>query len=177
MKDQLNPKRRILITLVLTLLIWGHVAWDYFHDGIPVHYLLHDDSLPGIPNWWGAIIFPFFTYFLLYRTHKRIGANDENETIQKAVLRFLGGLIFAVAISVSFVNGIDITDYIMGVVFILAFIFPLYKSEYFLGWVMGSAFTFGAIIPIGFGSILCLLFFLMYKLVRFLRGLFSSKPS
>lgn len=177
MKNQLNPKRRILITLALTLFIWGHVAWDYFHGGIPVHYLFQNDNLPGIPNWLGAIIFPFFTYFLLYRIHNRIDGNDEKETIKKVGLRFLGGLLFAVTISVCFLNDIDIIDYVMGVVFILAFVFPLYKAEYFLGWVMGSAFTFGAIIPIGFGSILCLLFFLMYKLVGLLKALFRLKTS
>ncbi|WP_281540504.1 hypothetical protein [Maribacter aestuarii] len=177
MKEKLNLSRRIFITAIFSIIIWGHVAWDYFHDGIPVHYILHDDSLPGIPNWWGALLFPFFTYFLLYRINVRIDKTNSKESLQKIGLRFLGGLLFAVAIAVSFVNGIEITDYIMAAVFILAFIFPLYKSEYFLGWVLGSAFTFGAVIPIGFGSILCLLFFLIYKLVGALRGLFKPKIS
>lgn len=177
MKEKLNLKSRILITTVLILLVWGHVIWDYFHGGIPTHYILHNENMPGIPNWWGAIIFPFFAYFMLYRIHKRLDQPESKESFKLIGLRFLGGLLFAIAISVCFINGIEVTDYIMGTVFILAFIFPLYKAEYFLGWVSGSAFTFGAIIPIGFGSILCLLFFLFYKLVQFIRGLFKSKTT
>ena len=72
-------------------------------------------------------------------------------------------------------NGIDITDYIMGLIFILALVFPLYKSEYLLGWVFGSAFSFGAIIPILFGSILCLIFFVIYQLMSGVKRLLSPK--
>ena len=63
---KLTQRSRILITAVVTLLVWSHIAWDYFHEGIPVHYLLHNADLPGIPNWLGAIVLPFFTWFLLF---------------------------------------------------------------------------------------------------------------
>ncbi len=175
MKNQLTLKLRILITTVVTFLVWGHIAWDYAHDGIPVHYILHSKDMPGIPNWWGAIVLPFFTYFLLFRMSKRLKETENKESLKLIGLRFLGGILFAVSISVSFMNGIDITDYIMGLIFLLAFFFPLYKSEYLLGWVLGSSFSFGAIIPIGFGSILALLFFIFYKLSMFMKGL--VKPS
>lgn len=175
MKNQLSQHLRILITAVVTVLVWSHVAWDYAHEGIPVHYILHSKDMPGIPNWWGAIVLPFFTYFLLFRIAKRLKKPKNIESLKLIGLRFLGGILFAVSISVSFMNGIEITDYIMGLIFILAFFFPIYKSEYFLGWVLGSAFSFGAMIPIGFGSILALLFFLVYTLSRFIKGLI--KPS
>lgn len=165
MKNQLSQHLRILITALVTVLVWGHVAWDYAHEGIPVHYIFHSKDMPGMPNWWGAIVLPFFTYFLLFRIAKRLKKPKNIETLKLIGLRFLGGILFAVSISVSFMNGIAITDYIMGLIFILAFIFPIYKSEYFLGWVLGSAFSFGAMIPILFGSILCLIFFLIYQLV------------
>jgi len=175
MKIQLTQKLRILITTVVTFLVWGHVAWDYVHEGIPVHYILHSTDMPGIPNWWGAIVLPFFTYFLLFRISKRLEEADNKESLNLIGLRFLGGILFAVSISISFMNGIDITDYIMGLIFILALVFPLYKSEYLLGWVFGSAFSFGAIIPILFGSILCLIFFVIYQLMSGVKRLLSPK--
>ena len=63
MKNQLSQHLRILITAVVTVLVWGHVAWDYAHEGIPVHHIFHSAAMPGMPNWWGAIVLPFFTYF------------------------------------------------------------------------------------------------------------------
>jgi hypothetical protein len=175
---KLPLKLRLVLTAVVTLLVWSHILWDYFHGGIPTHYLLHNSDLPGIPNWLGGVILPFFTWFLLYRIHKRIdiaGRSVASESLRNAMFRFLAGILFAVTISVCFMNGIDVIDYIMGCIFILAFFFPLYKSEYLLGWVLGAAFTFGAIIPMGFGSLLALVFFLFYQLAKTIAGIFRSK--
>ena len=126
--------------------------------------------MPGIPNWWGGIVLPIVTYFLLFRIYKRLNKPESKESLKQVSLRFLAGLFFAISISVCFLNGIEATDYIMGLIFVLAFIFPLYKSEYLLGWVLGATFTFGAIIPIGFGSILCFVFFLAYQMVRVIKS-------
>lgn len=175
---KLPLKLRILITTIVALLVWGHIAWDHFHGGIPTHYLLHDDNLPGIPNWLGAIVLPFFTWFLLYRIHKRIdkpGIPVASKSIHKVLFRFSAAFLVSVSIAIFFTMEIDIIEYIMGSIFILAFFFPLYKSEYLVGWVLGSTFTFGAIIPIGFGSIFALIFFIFYKVGRAILGLFRAK--
>ncbi|MEM9076134.1 MAG: hypothetical protein AAGC43_03800 [Bacteroidota bacterium] len=168
-------KTKIWITLAITLLVWGHILWDYFHGGIPTHYLLHNKDLPGIPNWVGGIVLPFFSWVLLGRIQKRLQAKDSKENLSLVVYRFFCALMIAIVIAVSFLEGIPITDYIMLGIFILAFIFPLYKSEYLLGWVLGSAFTFGAIIPIGFGSLFALVCFLFYVIGTFIKKLLGSK--
>ncbi|MEP3210415.1 MAG: hypothetical protein ABJN95_14540 [Maribacter sp.] len=158
---------RVGITAVVTLMVWAHIGWDYFHEGIPTHYLLHDKDLPGIPNWLGGLVLPFFTWFLLYRIHKRIDeSKSSSESLQLVILRFLLAMGVAIALSVFYTLDISLIDYIMPTIFILAFIFPLYKSEYLLGWVLGSSFTFGAIIPIGFGSLFALVFFMFYRVPR-----------
>ena len=175
---KLPLRLRLVITIIVTLLVCGQLAWDHFHGGIPTHYLLHDKNLPGIPNWLGAIVLPFFTWFLLYRIHKRIDGRDlqvASESLRIVILRFLAAAMIAITIAVCFMNGIDVIDYIMGSLFLLAFFFPLYKSEYLLGWVLGSTFTFGAIIPIGFGSIFALVFFIFYKVLRGIIGFAHSK--
>lgn len=168
---------RAFITLTITLLIWSHIAWDHFHGGIPTHYLLHNENLPGIPNWWGGILLPFFTWFLLYLIHKRIDAPSAEEQLKDVITRLLLAMLVSIVIAVCFMNNIDVIDYIMGSLFILAFFFPLFKSEYLLGWVLGSAFTFGAIIPIGFGSIFALVFFLLYKIPRAMAHYFQVKKT
>jgi TRAP-type C4-dicarboxylate transport system permease small subunit len=77
MKNQLTQKRRLLITVVITLVLGAHIGWDYFHGGIPTHYILHSKDMPGIPNWWGALVLPVFTYFLLFRISKRLNEPDK----------------------------------------------------------------------------------------------------
>lgn len=174
---KLTLRLRVFITLIVTLLVCSHVAWDYFHGGIPTHYLLHNKDLPGIPNWWGAIVLPIFTWFLLYRIQKRIATSSVEEHPKSVMSRFFSAFMVAIIIAVCFMNSVDVIDYIMGSLFILAFFFPLYKSEYLLGWVLGSTFTFGAIIPIGFGSIFALVFFLFYKIPRAIVTYFQSKEA
>ena len=166
---------RLSITLIVTLLIWGHILWDHFHGGIPTHYLLHNKSMPGIPNWLGGIVLPFFTYFLLYRVNKRYQRDLVTGIWKSIIIRFALGLMFAIGISVSFMNEIPITDYLMLSLFVLALFFPLYRSEYLLGWVLGASFTFGAIIPIGFGSLLCFVFYLLFKIGQWLLKLLKGK--
>lgn len=175
MHNQLSQRLRLSLTVIVTLLIWAHISWDYFHGGVPIHYILHSDDMPGIPNWWGGIVLPIFTYFLLYRIALRLNKPNNIDSLKLVGLRFMAGLVFAISISVTFLNGIEVTDYIMGLIFILSLIFPLHKSEFFLGWVLGASFAFGAIIPIGFGGILCLVFFIIYKVVNRLKRVLLPK--
>lgn len=163
---KLWSKLRILTTLIVSLLIWLHIVWDYFHGGIPTHYLLHDDTLPGIPNWIGGIVLPFFTWFLLGRIQKRLYAKEIKESFATVIYRFLSALIIAIMISIFFTTGFDVIDYIMLTILVLGFVYPLYKSEYLLGWVLGSTFTFGAMIPMIFGSLLALILWFLYGLGR-----------
>jgi hypothetical protein len=167
---------RIGITAIFTFLVWGHILWDFFHGGIPTHYLLHDDNLPGIPNWLGGIVFPLFTWFMLYRIHKRIDIEVDvaSESLRAVMMRFLLAMGVAIAISVFFSLEIGLIEYIMPTIFVLAFVFPLYKSEHLLGWVIGSTFTFGAIIPMGFGSLFVLVFYIAYKVTMGILGYFRT---
>lgn len=174
---KLSRNLRILITILVTLLVWGHILWDHFHGGIPVHYLLMDKNMPSFPNWLGGIILPFFTWIALYRIHKRVDAPNSKDTLRLAIGRFSAALLVAVSISVCFENGIEIPSYILYSIFILAFIFPLYKSEYLLGWVLGASYTFGAIIPMGFGIILAGVFFVFYKGARAIVRIFKSEKA
>ena len=177
---KLPLKLRVALTLVITLLVWSHIVWDYFHEGIPTHYLSHNGDLPGIPNWLGGLVLPFFTWILLYRVHKRIDRPEASgipERLRTVIIRLLLSMGIAMSISVFFVFEIDVIAYIMLAIFVLAFIFPLHKAEYLLGWVLGSAFTFGAIIPMGFGSILAVIFLIVYKLPRVVFKQFQQKET
>jgi len=49
---------------------------------------------------------------------------------------------------------------------VLALLFPLYRAEYLLGFVLGMCFTFGVIIPIGVGTLVLLMSFSLHKTPR-----------
>ncbi|WP_422860293.1 hypothetical protein ACOKFD_05300 [Flagellimonas sp. S174] len=170
-----SKNSRVLITLVITILALAHILWDHLNGGIPTHYLFHNKDLPGIPNWLGALILPFFTWFLLHRIAKRANSRDSKERLKLIIFRFLAALTVSIVIAFCFTFSIDIIDYIMLIIFVLAFVFPFYKSEFLLGWVLGSAFTFGAAIPMGFGSLFALVCFVFYVIGRFVKKLLGSK--
>lgn len=172
---KLTKQNRILFILIITLLVWGHVLWDYFHGGIPVHYLFMNESMPPMPNWLGAIILPFFTWFLLRRIQKRTNVLNSSESLSKVLMRFLIAAVVATGISVCFTMGIEIPGFILLSILGLGLFFPLYKSEFLLGWVLGSSYTFGAIIPMLMGSLFALGCFLLYIVGKFVKGLFSER--
>ena len=174
---KLSLNLRLLITIIVTLLVWSHILWDYFHGGIPVHHLFMDENMPPLPNWLGGFILPFFTWVALYRIHKRVDAPDAKDTFHLAIGRFFVALLVAVGISVCFENGIEIPGYILYSIFVLAFIFPLYRAEYILGWVLGCSYTFGAMIPMMFGIVLAGVFFVLYKIGRAIAMVFKSKKA
>lgn len=169
MNFKLTLINRILFTAIVTLLSWAHLAWDYFHGGIPTHYLLHRKDLPGMSNWWGGIVIPLLTWFLLYRIKKRVYDKDLNEaynTSNHVIYGFIGALLFGIILSFFFTIGTDVPGYMMIGLFIISFLIPIYRAEHLLGFVLGMAYTFGGILPIAIGSILILIFMIDYRVVR-----------
>ena len=52
-------------------------------------------------------------------------------------------------------------------IIILSFFVPLFRPEYLLGFILGMSYTFGAILPIGIGIILTIIFIMSYKFIRY----------
>jgi len=178
MNRGLTLKNHLLLTGIVTLLIWAHLAWDHFNGGVPTHFIMQSGDLPGISNWWGGFAFPLFTWFLLYRIKQRVNndtVSDEVNSLRKIIYKFVAGLTFGVALSLFFTIGISVTDYMMIGLFLMSFFIPIYRVEYLLGFVVGTAYTFGAIIPIVFGTVLTVLFALIYKSTQAITVYLRSK--
>lgn len=170
MNRKLTFKTRIIFTGIVTILIWAHLAWDYFHEGVPTHHILHRQDLPGISNWWGGIALPLLTWFLLYLIQNKMNENDKSNTKSNPtpfVYRFLGAFLFGILMSILFTIGSEMPRYMMIGIILLSFFTPLFRPEYLLGFILGMTYTFGAILPIGFGIILTVLFIIAYKFIRF----------
>jgi len=163
---------RLYITGLVTLSIWMLLVWQHFHDGVPSHYILNRADMPAFSNWWGGLLLPSLTWFLLLRIHKRIVRhNDEKSGSKKhlisIIIGFVGALLFGVMISVAFMNGHeDTTSYMVLTLFPLALLLPIFRAEYLLGFVLGMTYTFGAVLPTGFGLLLVFIFAVLYYFIR-----------
>jgi len=172
MNENMFVKFQLYITVMVFILIWGLLIWNHHHGGVPSHHILADKDLPEISNWWGGLLLPLLSCFLLYRMKKRV-IIKEDQNLQKAnipvntICGFLAALIFGIFLSVFFTLGYsDIPAYMLVGTFVLAFFFPIYKSEYILGFVIGMTFTFGAVLPTAIGSILALIGAFLYLCIR-----------
>ena len=184
MNEKMKIKTRIYFTGIVSLLIWCHLVWDYFHGGVPTHHILHRADLPGISNWWGGIVLPLLTWYLLYRIHVRMVNKEklgEPQNTSNIIYRFIGALLFGILLSIFFSIGSDFPGYMMIGLFVVSFFVPLYLPEYLLGFVIGMAYTFGVILPVGIGILLTLIFIITYKFVRrsilYLGAKITSKKS
>lgn len=156
-------KIRLYITGFITLAIWGLLAWEYTHGGLQSHHILKRKDLPELQNWWGGILLPVLTWFLLYRIQKRAASFLSKQVIYG----FLGA--FLIAVSVIVLVHFDIHDlprYLLMSTLLIALFYPIYRAECLLGFVLGLTFSFGAVLPIFIGSILAIIDFLIYNLIR-----------
>jgi hypothetical protein len=161
-------KAKIYFTGIISMSIWGLLAWDYFHGGVPSHHILHREDLPEFSNWWGGILLPLLTWFLLYRIQKRENLTKIQSPFPiKVIYGFLAALLFGVLLSTFFSFGnTEMPGYMVLGLPVLALFYPIYRAECFLGFVIGMTFIFGGVLPTGIGSIFAIIAFLIHKLVR-----------
>ncbi|WP_299680705.1 hypothetical protein [uncultured Dokdonia sp.] len=167
MNLHLSFKNRFLFTVVVSLLMWSFLAWDYFHDGVPTHYILHDDNLPGFSNWWGAITIPLVTWGLLYLIYLRTLKEVSKNISASIIYGFIGFLLYAIVSSFFFKAGLETVLMYMAIsLMILSFFVPIYRPECLLGYILGMTYMFGSILPLLFGIIFWTLYIIAYKLPR-----------
>jgi len=164
-------KTLLYFTGLVTVAIWSLLAWNYYHGGVPSPHILHREDLPAISNWWGGLLLPALTWFLLYRIQKRLMRdNAEKSKVSgyrvNVIYGFTGALVFGILLSVLFtLDYSNISGYMLIGMLLLALFFPIYRAECILGFVIGMTFTFGAALPTAFGAIFALLGAILYRYV------------
>lgn len=166
-------KIRIYVTGIVSIAIWSLLIWYHYNGGVPIHHIAADEDLPSISNWWGALLLPLLTWFLTYRIQKRIfGSKDGYPAAPKYLLlhvlyRFAGALLFGIILSVCFSLGYhDLTGYLILGLLPVAILFPIYRAECLLGFVIGMTFTFGAVLSTAFGALISLVALVLYLVIR-----------
>ena len=152
----------------VALAIWSMLIWQYFHDGVPSHHLLHRADFPAISNWWGAVLLPALTWFLIGATEKRIEKAPTENTAKSAVIGFVIAIFYGAALSLAFsFNYPEISSVMFPGILFFAVFYKVYRSEFILGFILSMSITFGAVLPTLFGTIIGLLAFVVHTLVQF----------
>jgi hypothetical protein len=172
MSEKIFFKVRLYFTGIVTIVMWTLLAWSHYHGGVPSLNILHREDLPAISNWWGGLLLPLLTWFLLYRIKKRTNrGNSGKSEIPKYSINilygFVGALIFGILLSAFFMIEYSyLANYMVLGLFPLALVFPIYRAEYLLGFVIGMTYTFGVVLPTAFGSLIALAAVVLYLYVR-----------
>lgn len=160
MTDQKQSSLRLYFTALVMLGEWAHLAWQHFNGGVVSHHILNSAELPAISNWWGVVVLPAITWFLVGRIRKRAALNSgQKDSTSRApvgiVVGFVGSLTFGIALSVAFTNDYaTISSALFFGALVLAMFLPVYRAECVLGFILGMAFTFGAVLPTVIGSLI-----------------------
>lgn len=178
MQNKNFSRTRIFTMCIVTILMFLLLLWEHFHGGVPSHHILNRKGLPEISNWWGGLLIPVLTWILLGKVEKRLNKQDSlTQQSKKQNIQILGlllsGLFLGILIAISFTNNYQLfLDNILYVFLVCSLFFPIYYSEFILGFILGMTYTFGAILPTIFILIIAALGFLIYKFIRplFLRA-------
>jgi hypothetical protein len=159
---------RIGFTAFVSLCLGSLLLWQYLNDGIPSHYFLADKTMPLVSNAWGAVTVPLFTWFMLWRVDTRLFDQPTAIPFPREVLAaFMGALVYGVILGVSITGGFkQISGNTPWFIAAAALLFPVYRAEYFLGFVLGLTYWIGGVLPIFVGSIFLLMAFVLYYFIR-----------
>jgi len=172
MNEKQLSKFKGAFTGFITLTICSMLIWQYLHEGVPSHYLLHDPDLPSISNWWGGLLLPVLSWILTGRIQQRIiklSAKNNISHAKNTLVCFIISIIYGAILSFSFINGYEEISSVMfpGILFFAIF-FRVYREEFILGFILSMSVTFGAVLPTIFGSLIAILSAMVYFLIQFI---------
>lgn len=146
---------RVAVTGVVALAEAGHLAWEWAHGGIQSHHLLNDPTLPTLWNGWGLLVLPLLGWIASARLVRASGRSWRLHA--PALLRLGGALAAGLALSIAFATGReDIAGLLFPAIALSGLVLRVYRAEVLLGFVLGMAFTFGALLPVLIGGAIAL---------------------
>jgi hypothetical protein len=124
------------------------LAWEFTHGGVPSHHFLDRADMPTVSNWWMLVVLPVLAWLASRSVLRRVPADPK--AFAKASAAVVGAALVGIALSIAFVttNGKgDASTYIFFAAILSGLVLPTYRAEYVFGFVLGMAFTFGAVLP------------------------------
>ena len=170
MVKTLTNKHIATFTAFVAILMWSQILYQYLTDGVAVHMFLHREDMPSISNYWSGLILPLFTAIMLLviqQRTKRLDATTTATELSKATYRLIGGFAFGAILCLLITLGYGTPPNLMMLgAIVLSFFLPIYKPAYFLGFVLGMTYLFGATLPIVIGLVLFTIFRIAYFLAQ-----------
>lgn len=147
---------RLGFTALVALAEATHLVREHLDGGIVSHHLLNDPALPAIWNGWGLVALPLLAWIASGRA---FGNATGAWRLRRGFLIALGtALIAGLALSAAFSAGReDIAGLLLIALLLSAVAVRAYRIEWLLGFVLGMAVTFGAVLPIVIGGCIALL--------------------
>lgn len=146
---------RLAFTALVAVAEAAHLGWEHLHGGIVSHHLLADPSLPAIWNGWGLLVLPALAW-IASRGAFPAGTRGWRPD-GRFLLRLLGAMLGGIALSIAFNAGrADVAGGVLLALAAAAMLVRGYRPECLLGFVLGMAFTFGALLPVLIGGIIAL---------------------
>ncbi|TRX53397.1 hypothetical protein [Thalassomonas sp. M1454] len=171
MTEQQLTKIKIYFTGTITLIMLALLMWQYFHNGVPSHHLLHNADYPAISNWWGLLVLPALSWLLLERVHKQTLTKSDQE-IKYPTNRLVGfglALLYGAGMSIAFATGnTEISSVMFPGILVIALFFKVYREEYILGFILSMSIVFGAVLPTIFATIIAIGSAIVYHCVHFI---------
>ncbi|HEY4561263.1 MAG TPA: hypothetical protein VIG54_11035 [Lysobacter sp.] len=162
---------RLAVTASVAIAEAAHLAWEATHGGIVSHHMLGDPSMPAMWNGWGLLVLPAIAWFASARLVRPSGRGWRLH--HAALLRLVAALAAGIAMSAVFTAGrSDLAGYVLLSIALSGLVVRAYRIEYLLGFVLGMAYTFGALIPTIIGGAIALasaaIWFGPWRLVRYM---------
>lgn len=136
---------RMILTALAFVFELAHLGWEHTHGGVVAHHILNRADLPAISNWWGALLIPVLTWYLVGHIHRRLSQRGANK--RAVIAGFLASLAYGAALALAFTTNQEVVTYLFLGLFIVSLLAPAYRAECVLGFVLGMSFTFGAVLP------------------------------
>ena len=146
----------------------GLLLLEHLQGGVVSHHLLARRDMPKISNWWGILIVPLLTWILLSLMQKRHSSSAiDHKTVSKQEAQgFISALIFGIFLTILYYKAPELPGYFMLGTFVLALFIPIYRPQYFMGFVLSMAYGFGGVLPVIFGLILVPVYFIEHRYIR-----------
>ena len=158
MTEQQLSRTRLYFTVLVTLITFSMLIWQYLNAGVPSHHLLHRADLPAVSNWWGGLLLPALSWIMLGRIQKRILKQPPDKVDQYSIhilVGFVCALIYGGILSFAFINGYEeVSSAVFYGILFFALFLKVYREEYLLGFILSMSITFGAVLPTIFSAII-----------------------
>lgn len=151
---------RMTVTAVVALAEAAHLTWEWMHGGIVSHHLLGDPTLPALWNGWGLLVLPAIAWLAsarLVNPGPLPHAGRAWQLDRPALRRLAGAMAAGIALSTAFTAGrSDVAGGLLLAIALSGLALRVYRIEYLLGFVLGMAWTFGALLPTLIGGAIAL---------------------